>query len=111
MGILKKLAKFSLVSLGASVLAPRLFSEASKGARPFAKEVVKGGLAIYEEITEKVGQVGREVQDLVVEVKQERQNGQGESSDDRVNSSSQGKGAKSRKTVRKSRVRKPNKDS
>jgi hypothetical protein len=111
MGILKKMAKFSLVSIGTSFVAPRIFSEASKGVRPLAKEVVKGGLAAYEGITEKVGEVGRQVQDFVVEVKQEMQNGKGESSDKRANSFKEEKGAKARKTVRKPRVRKPTKDS
>ena len=98
MGIFKRLGKFSLISAGAAFVAPRLFSDGLDGLRPLAKEVIKGGMAAYDGISETVTEVGRQVKELVVEVKKESENG--------TSGKSHGKGTKENSSTRKTRGRK-----
>jgi hypothetical protein len=113
MGLFAGLAKISLLGIGASIVGPRILTRPSKkGVRPLVKEAVKGGILAYDEITQKVGEIGRHMQDLVDEVKQEMQNGMTE--DEHVNetmkASPSGNGKKARKKNGKpSQTNKPRK--
>ena len=61
-----------LVGFGAGIAAPTLFPDAGSKARPVAKTVVKGVLAVADGLRTAVAEATEQVNDLVAEVRAER---------------------------------------
>jgi hypothetical protein len=70
-----------LLGVGVALAAPILLPAAAAGARPLAKALIKGGLAVAETVREVVAEAGEQLSDLVAEVQTERANGTAERSE------------------------------
>lgn len=59
------------VAFAAAVLAPILIPSVSRAGRPFAKSLVRGGMAMYDKGREIVALAGESVEDLMAEIRAE----------------------------------------
>jgi len=64
-----------VVGLGAAVFAPSIVPLAASVIRPAAKLLITGGLALSDGLGSLVGQASTQVNELVAEAKEARQNG------------------------------------
>ena len=67
-----------LLGVGVALVAPVLLPAAATGARPLAKALIRGGLAVADTVREAVAEAGEQLSDLVAEVQAERTNGTAE---------------------------------
>ena len=64
-----------LLGVGVALAAPILLPAAATGARPLAKALIKGYLALADTVKEVVAEAGEQVSDLVAEAQAGRANG------------------------------------
>jgi hypothetical protein len=62
-----------LIGVGVAVAAPILLPTLAAGARPLAKTLVKGYLAMADAVSEVVAEAGEQLSDLVAEARAERE--------------------------------------
>lgn len=59
----------AIVGMAVAVVAPSIVSGIVGALRPLAKEVIKGGIVVYEAVAGMVAETGESVKDLVAEAK------------------------------------------
>jgi len=64
-----------LLGVGVALAAPILLPAAATGARPLAKAVIKGYLALADTVKEVVAEAGEQLSDLVAEAQAEHASG------------------------------------
>jgi hypothetical protein len=73
--VLKSWGPSVLIGVGVALAAPILLPAAATGARPLAKTLIKGYLAMAETVQEVIAEAGEQLSDLVAEAQTERTTG------------------------------------
>lgn len=71
-GVLNGWVPSVLIGVGVALAAPVLLPAAAAGARPLAKTLIKGYLAVAATVQEVVAEAGEQLSDLVAEVQMEQ---------------------------------------
>lgn len=62
-------ARSAIITVGAALLVPLVLPVLTRGMRPLAKGVVKGGLLLTDKAKEVIAEAGEQWSDLVAEVR------------------------------------------
>ncbi len=73
MGVKANIAVGVASGILGSLLTPLILPAIKKGARPMAKGVIKGGLAVYEKSRELTAHAGEVIEDVMAEIHAEQE--------------------------------------